>query len=314
MASEDPSPYAERKTSIDRRASKVRLEDFATLPADFSWFEPLRAMIPRILRGKDLDDLAAAVIRAREMGAPVIWMMGAHPVKCGLGGLICALLERRIVTRLAINGACAIHDVEVAMWGRTSEDVAEGLRSGTFGATEETARFFNGATARCLEEKCGLGEGLGKALRECGAPNQSVSLLATAHRLGVPVSVHVAIGTDVVHEHREADGAAIGFATMVDFRSLITAVTELRGGVVVNVGSAVIMPEVFLKALAVACNRGSDLGEFTTANFDMFTPYRPLTNVVERPRVVGGRGYNFIGHHEIVLPVFIASLLSRVRA
>jgi hypothetical protein len=310
----DNGPFARRKTSIERRASKVHLGDFASLPTDFSWFDSLRAMIPRILRGRDLADLTEAVARTRERGGPVIFMMGAHAVKCGLGQLVCALMERRVVTRLAVNGACAIHDVELAMWGKTSEDVGDGLKSGLFGATDETAQFFNAAAARCLRERTGLGACLGEALVDSKAPNQGVSLLATARRLGVPVTVHVAIGTDVVHQHEEADGAAIGYATMEDFRSFVSAISDLRGGVVINIGSAVIMPEVFLKALAVARNKGADLGEFTTANFDMFPLYRPMTNVVERPRLIGATGYSFLGNHEIILPVFVASLLSRIRA
>jgi hypothetical protein len=311
--SEGTGPYARRKGSIEQRASKVHLDGFAAFPNDFSWYEQLRSMIPKILRGKDLDDLSEAVVSARERGRPVILMMGAHLVKCGLGGLVCGLLQRKMVTRLAVNGACAIHDVEIAMWGETSEDVGEGLKSGMFGATEETARFFNAAAARCLEQDTGFGDGLGAALLAAKAPHQGVSILSTAQRLGLPVTVHVAIGTDVVHQHAEADGKAIGHATMKDFRSFSSAIMDLRGGVVINIGSAVIMPEVFLKGLAIARNAGVDLGEFTTANFDMIPLYRPITNVVERPRLVGARSYSFLGNHEIVLPVFVASVMSRTR-
>jgi deoxyhypusine synthase len=307
-----PKPFPERKESIDARTSKVHLGDFAQIPRDFSWFAELRKMIPNILRGRDLEELSQAIASAHRESKPVIWMMGAHVLKCGLGGLVCHLVREGIVTGLATNGAGAIHDLEIAMWGKTSEDVGEGLRTGMFGTTAETARLFNGAARTCLEAHTGLGKGLGQTLLDRKAPNQEVSVLATASRAGIPITVHVAIGTDVVHEHDDADGQAIGYASMEDFRTFTSMILDLRGGVVLNVGSAVIMPEVFLKALAIARNRGADLGAFTTANFDMFALYRALTNVVERPRLIGATTYNFIGNHEITLPVLIASVLSRI--
>ena len=309
---EDLKPFGGREESIGARKSKVHLGDFASLPRDFAWYGEMRRMIPNILRGKDLEDLSEAIASARRASKPVVLMMGAHVLKCGLGALICHLVRSKVVTGVATNGAGAIHDIEIAMWGKTSEDVGEGLKTGMFGATAETARLFNGTARTCLATKTGLGRGLGQALIEAKAPNREVSVLATAHAAGVPVTVHVAIGTDVVHEHDDADGAAIGYATMDDFRTFTSLIMSLDGGVVLNVGSAVIMPEVFLKALAVARNRGVDLGEFTTANFDMFALYRPLTNVVERPRLIGAKTYNFTGNHEIILPVLIASVLSRV--
>ena len=304
-------PFSERKESIAVRKSKVELADFAAMPNDFSWFVNMRKMIPRILRGRDLEALSESIVEARKQHRPVVFMMGAHVVKCGLGGLLCDLLRRRVITALAINGACAIHDIEIAMWGKTSEDVGDGLQSGMFGATEETAKLFNGAAGACLAEGIGLGRGLGRALVGASAPNRGVSLLATAYELDIPVTVHVAIGTDVVHEHAEADGRAIGYASMEDFRSFTSIIMRLGGGVVLNIGSAVILPEVFLKALAIARNRGSDLGKFTTANFDMLQLYRPITSVVERPRLLGATTYNFTGNHEILLPVFIASIMSK---
>ena len=301
-----------RKESIESRESKVSLKDFASTPADFSWYACLKTMIPRILRGRDLEDLSERIATARREERPLIVMMGAHVVKCGLGGLLGTLLRRGIITRVAINGACAIHDVEIAMWGKTSEDVGEGLKSGLFGETEETARFFAAATRVAFTDKIGLGKSLGQALRERSAPNSAASILATAAETGVPVTVHVALGTDVVHQHSEADGAAIGYSTMEDFRDFASAIAGLRGGVVLNLGSAVILPEVFLKALAMACNAGADLGQFTTANFDMIPLYRPTMDVVERPRLVGATTYNFTGNHEILLPVFFASIMSRL--
>jgi deoxyhypusine synthase len=269
-------------------------------------------MIPDILKGRDLEELSGAIAKARSEARPVVVMMGAHVVKCGLGPLLCRLVGRRIITALAMNGACAIHDVEIAMWGRTSEDVGEGLKTGLFGSTEETAAFFDSVTRTCLEMRLGLGTCLGRELLARKAPNADVSVLASAHQAGVPVTVHVAIGTDVVHQHPAADGQAIGYATMEDFRTFASIIRDLRGGVVLNVGSAVILPEVFLKALAMARNAGADLGGFTTANFDMFSLYRPVTNVVERPRLIGARTYNFCGSHEIILPVLFASLMFRL--
>ncbi|MFZ1948138.1 MAG: hypothetical protein WAW06_11380 [bacterium] len=301
-----------KRQSIASRKNKVHLEDFASLPADFSWYRSLAMMIPRVLRGRDLESLTDAITSARREGRPVVFMMGAHAVKCGLGGLLCELLRRGVVTRLAVNGACAIHDFEIAMWGKTSEDVVQGLKQGVFGTTEETARFFNTAARTCLRKKIGLGRSLGEALSRGRAPNSTVSLLATAHQLGLPLTVHVAIGTDVVHQDPKADGRAIGYGTMADFRSFVSGIVDLRGGVVVNIGSAVVMPEVFLKAVAITRSRGIDLGSFTTANFDMFPLYRPTTNVVERPRLLGARAYNFIGSHELTLPLLVASLMSQV--
>jgi hypothetical protein len=300
------------KTSIVRRRSKVHLADFARLPRDFRWYSELKQMIPRVLRGKDLEDLADAIASARRRGRPVIAMMGAHVVKCGLGGLVAELMRREVLTGIAMNGACAIHDVEIAMWGKTSEDVAEGLVTGLFGTARETAELFNAAAEACLAERKGLGAGLGELLLERRAPNEAVSLLATASRAGIKATVHVAIGTDVVHQHPEANGEAIGYASMADFRKFAAQIVALRGGVVLNLGSAVIMPEVFLKTLAMARNRGAHLGRFTTANFDMLQHYRPFVNVIERPRLVGATAYNFTGNHELVLPVLVASIMSRI--
>jgi hypothetical protein len=299
------------KRSIRDRASKVNVADFADVPDGFSWYQSLSKMIPRILRGKDLEDLSTRVVDARGRGRPVVLMMGAHVVKCGLGGLVCELMRRGMVTAIAVNGAFAIHDAEIAMWGRTSEDVEAGLQHGTFGMTAETVSLMNEAAALSLKRGIGLGKALGQRLKSAGPSRPQVSVIVSAHDLGIPVTVHVAIGTDVVHQHDDADGKAIGFGTMEDFRSFTAAIANLKGGVVLNIGSAVIMPEVFLKALARVRADGVDLGEFTTANFDMFPLYRPMTSVVNRPRLIGATTYSFLGHHEILLPVFVASLLSK---
>jgi hypothetical protein len=308
-----PAPGAGKKTSIHERQSKVDVSQFPRVPDDFSWYAGYEALLPRILKGNDLRALADGVAGARAEGKPVILMLGAHVVKCGMGPLLGSLIEKGAVTGIAMNGACAIHDIEIAMWGKTSEDVAANLEDGTFGMSGETAAFMNEAARRSLEEKTGLGEAVMAALAEAGPRHADASLLAACHRAGVGVTVHVAIGTDIVHEHPEADGRAIGHGTMYDFRRFSEWIASLDGGVVINIGSAVIMPEVFLKALAIARNKEAKLGEFITANFDMHSHYRPLTNVVRRPEAAGGTGYNFIGHHEILLPVLVAAITSKLR-
>jgi hypothetical protein len=302
----------DKKVSIHERRSKVDVSQFPKVPEDFSWYAEYENLLPRILKGNDFRALTDGVVSARAAGRPVILMLGAHVIKCGMGPLLGHLVTRGAVTGVAMNGACAIHDVEIAMWGKTSEDVASNIEAGTFGMSRETAEFMNGAARRSLDEKTGLGTAILAMLAEADPPHGEASLLAACHRAGVDVTCHVAIGTDIVHEHPEADGRAIGHGTMYDFRKFSDWMLGLDGGVVINVGSAVIMPEVFLKALAVARNKEAELGEFITANFDMLAQYRPLSNVVRRPEEVGGTGYNFIGHHEILLPILVAAITSKL--
>ncbi|MGD8627662.1 MAG: hypothetical protein PVH52_01140 [bacterium] len=313
MKGKDDKAGPVKKFSIANRKSKVTADDFASLPDDFSWFAKLERLIPPILKGNDLRELSRRIARARREGRPLILMMGAHVVKCGFGRIISDLIRQDIITGIGVNGAFAIHDVEIAMWGKTSEDVEEGLKQGEFGMAGETSAFFDSASARCLDGCTGLGEALGLELGERGAPNPEMSVLASAASAGIPLTVHVAIGTDIVHQHDGADGRAIGQGSLTDFRRFASLIAGLNGGVVLNIGSAVVLPEVFLKALAIARNRGEDLGEFTTANFDMYSHYRPLANLVKRPRALGGRTFEFLGHHELLLPVFLASVLARLR-
>jgi hypothetical protein len=308
-----PAEDGARKVSIHDRRSKVDVSQFPQLPEDFGWYEHYEKLLPRILKGNDLRDLTDAVVAARRAGKPVILMLGAHVVKCGMGPLLGLLAAEGAVTGVAMNGACAIHDIEIAMWGRTSEDVAAAMKKGDFGMSRETAEFMNAAAGRSLEEQTGLGASVVAMLTEAAPAHGDASLLAACGRAGVGVTIHVAIGTDIVHEHAEADGRAIGYGTMYDFRRFAGWILALDGGVVINIGSAVMMPEVFLKALAMAVNKGADLGGFVTANFDMLSHYRPLSNVVERPEAVGGKGYNFIGHHEILLPILVAAIASKLR-
>ncbi len=298
-----------KKISIEERKSKVGVDNFSQIPNDFSWFKNLELMIPNILAGKDLKELSRCVVDARRAKKHVVVMMGAHPVKCGLTRLINTAMAKGLITGLAINGACAIHDVEIALWGKTSEDVETSLVSGQFGVTEETASFFNKAVALSYQKRMGLGKATCEYLASLNPPYKSYSLLMGAHELGIKLTIHVAIGTDVVHQHPEADGEQIGYATMKDFRIFSELISQLDGGVVINIGSAVILPEVFLKAMAVARNRQANLGDFVTANFDMYQMYRPTKNLVERPRLLGARSFNFIGQHELLLPIFFASIL-----
>jgi hypothetical protein len=313
MAEKEPKQDARpRRVSMDVRKSRVGVEDFASVPDDFSWFAGLEKMIPRILAGRDIMELSSRVVRAVQENRPVILMMGAHVVKCGLGVLIAELIRRGVVSCIAMNGACAIHDVELALWGRTSEDVGEGLKTGEFGMTGETAGFFARAAKRCLDHDLGMGDALRAELADADPAHRERSVLWACSDAGIGLTVHIAVGTDVVHQHEEADGRAIGFGTMKDFRHFAERIAGLNGGVVLNLGSAVMMPEVFLKAVAMARSRGIDLGGFTAANFDMYSHYRPRVNIVERPRLIGGTTYSFLGHHEILIPVFVASILCRI--
>jgi hypothetical protein len=295
-----------KRYSIGKRASKVSLGQMAAVPRAGQTVGSFLDGLPDVLKARDLRALAAAIVRARSKKRAVILMMGAHPVKCGLSPVIIDLVDHGYVTAVATNGAGAIHDFELALWGQTSEDVADGLRDGSFGMARETADLFNGATIQGDAQDLGLGEALGLFLNEERAPHRRLSLLAACHRRRLPMTVHVAIGTDIVHQHPSFDGAACGRASHRDFRILAQAVTRLSGGVVLNVGSTVILPEVFLKALTVARNLGPRVHGFTTANFDMIQHYRPNANVVTRPVQGGGRGYSFTGHHEIMVPLLAA--------
>jgi deoxyhypusine synthase len=300
-----------RLISIKKRRSKVSLKDFAKVP------DPRKARLgefidslPRILAGNELRALVRDIARSRRNGKPVILMMGAHVIKVGLSPIVVDLVERRIITHVAMNSAAAIHDVETAMWGQTSEDVAAHILDGKFGMSKETGDFINKALVKAFgESNEGYGEALAKKLIALRAPHQSVSILAACYKRGVPVTVHAAIGTDIVHQQPTMDGAATGEMTFRDFKIFANSVKDLRnGGVVLNVGSAVVLPEVFLKALTVARNLGHRAQGFSTANFDMIRQYRPQQNVVERPTQRYGRGYNFTGHHEIMLPLLAAMI------
>jgi hypothetical protein len=253
--------------------------------------------------------LAGAIASARRRRRQVIAGLGAHVIKCGLSPLLIKLMEEGIVTAVAMNGAGAIHDFELAWGGSTSEDVGPALENGSFGMARETAEFINEAAAAGYREGKGFGESLGRLLAGAKLPNAGLSILAAGARTGVPVTVHVAIGTDITHMHPSASGAAIGETSLADFHLLTGLVERLEGGVYLNIGSAVVLPEVFLKALALARNRrGGKPRRFVTANLDFLSHYRPLQNVVYRPTSGGGKGYQIIGHHEINIPLLFTAV------
>jgi hypothetical protein len=296
-------PLAERK-------SKVALADFARpLPPGASLADFLGSL-PRILAGAALRELAAEMRRARERDRPLLWGLGAHVLKVGLSPLLIDLMERGFVTGLAMNGAGIVHDFELAVAGHTSEDVAESLGSGAFGMARETGEEINRAIGEGDRQGLGMGAALGRYLLRRRPPHLEVSLLAAASRLGVPATVHVAIGTDIIHMHPACDPAALGRTTHLDFRTFAALVARLGGGgVYLNVGSAVLLPEVFLKAVTLARNLGHELSDFATANLDFIQSYRPSTNVVQRPTRGSGRGYSLTGHHEILVPLLAAALI-----
>lgn len=298
--------------SIKGRKSKVSPKDFAKVIADpqGAGLREFIDSLPNILVSRDLRDLVDDIVRSRKKGKPVIVMMGAHVIKVGMSPILIDLITSGVITHVAMNSAAAIHDVETAMWGHTSEDVAVNLMDGSFGMSGETGDFINkGLTKAFLESSEGYGEALARKLVAARAPKGNYSILVSCLRKKIPVTVHAAIGTDIVHQQATMDGAATGELSFRDFKILANSVRELKGGgVVLNIGSAVILPEVFLKALTIARNLGFPAKGFTTANFDMIRHYRPTMNVVERPTQKHGKGYHFTGHHEIMVPLLAAMI------
>ncbi len=299
---------------LKRRHSKVRLSDFASVWKLGGSFNQFLRSLPDILAVKALREVVGAIVRAHRRGKPVILGMGAHPVKVGLNPIIVDLMERSVISAVAMNGAVIIHDFELALMGHTSEEVDAEIDSGRFGMAEETGRMLNEAIARGVKDGQGLGEAVGHYINRYKGlfPNRATSILATGARLGIPVTVHVALGTDIIHMHPSADGAAIGAGSLLDFRRLAAVVAGMEGGVYLNLGSAVIMPEVFLKTVALGRNLGHDLRNITTVNMDFLSHYRPTTNVVRRPTQKGGKGYTLIGHHEIMFPLLAAAVLEEL--
>ena len=297
---------------LKERASKVGIKDMAT-----PW-EPGLSMrdwlkrLPRILAAQEFREVLGLIRVAVSNQRVVLLGMGAHPIKVGLGPLIIQLMEQGVLSGIAMNGACIIHDSELAIAGHTSEDVASGLAHGSFGMAEDTAAFLNQAAREAAAKGWGLGRTVGALLVEGKFPYNDYSILARAHELDVPVTVHVAIGTDIIHCHPSMDGASVGESSYMDFRLFCSMVSRLEKGVFINLGSAVIIPEVFLKALSVVRNLGHQVKDFVSVNMDFIKQYRPLTNVVHRPTLEGGKGYNLVGHHEIMFPMLVAGVLEAV--
>lgn len=298
-----------RSYPLKGRSSKVKIEDFAEVWRPGASLGHWLKSLPNVLAANDFMRIAERMVRASVDGKTIILAMGAHVIKVGLNDIILDLLNRQIISAVAMNGAGIIHDAEVAMVGSTSEDVAAEIGEGRFGMAEETGRFLNEAIIRGARQGLGLGRSVGSMLVEEGFPYNRCSILARAHELDIPVTVHVAIGTDIIHFHPNVDGASIGKSSHLDFRIFARLVSQLQGGVFINLGSAVILPEVFLKALSLVRNLGHQVNDFTTVNMDFISHYRPLTNVVHRPTLGGGKGYNLVGHHEIMFPLLAAAVI-----
>jgi len=298
------------------RQSKVTVADFATPVIEDCSLNDYLASLPKILAVETLRDLATQMRRARDLHKPIIWGIGGHVIKTGLGPIMIDLMRRGFVTAIAANGSVLVHDAEIAMIGSTSEDVDATLGAGGFGGAEETGKLLNEAAREGVSEGMGLGEAVGRALLALKPKHQGASLLCAAYEARVPFTAHVTIGGDITHFHPSADGAALGATSHADFRLLAEMVRRMDGGgVYLNIGSAVTLPEVFLKCVTLVRNLGHTLNDITTANFDFIQSYRPLTNVVRRPTADGaGRGYAITGHHELTIPLLAAELICRTGA
>lgn len=303
-----------RTVPLTRRENKVSAEEFAKPPGKDRSFHAFLQSLPDILVARDFQRVVDAIATATTRKRAVVAMLGGHIVKTGLAPLLVSLMERGIITHLAMNGSAAIHDYEIARFGGTSEDVASGLKDGTFGMAEETGREMNEAFIRGSEREQGMGEALAAALEGAETVHPELSVLLNAWRNDIPVTVHAAIGAEIIHQHPSASGAAIGDTSHRDFRRLAHSLAALDdGGVVLNLGSAVIMPEVFLKALTIARNlhEGRPQG-FVTCDLDMTRQYRPRMNVVQRPTLHSGKGYEITGHHELMVPLLVWAVLDRL--
>ena len=306
---------AVRTVPVAVRENKVSARDFAQPPGDDRSFRAFLHALPDVLVARDFRAVVSAIASAARRQRGVVVMLGGHVVKTGLAPVLIELMRRRIVTHVAMNGSAAIHDYEVARFGATSEDVAAGLKDGTFGMADETGREMNEAFVAGMRDGVGMGECLGRALdAHASLANPELSLLLAARRLGIPISVHAALGAEIIHQHPAANGAAIGDTSHRDFRRLAHSVVSLDdGGVVLNLGSAVIMPEVFLKALTIARNLGDGKPQhFTSVDLDMQRHYRPRMNVVQRPTLHSGKGYEITGHHEIMVPLLVWAVVDQL--
>lgn len=304
-----------RTYPLRTRHSKVNMKDGATPWRRGGSFQKFLQTLPAILAGESFKAVVTAIITARKRGKPVILGMGAHPTKVGLNPILVDLMRKEVITALAVNGAVMIHDFELAYQGHTSEEVEAEIDSGRFGMAEDTGRILNEAMVNGWQKGLGLGEAVGRyiASHPKQFPHRRSSLFAAGVELGLPVTVHVAIGTDIIHMHPSANGEAIGGGSLLDFRKLTAVVSKMEGGVYINLGSAVFLPEVFLKTVTLGRNLGRALKSITTVNMDFLPHYRPLTNVVKRPTQKGGKGYSLIGHHELMVPLLAAAVLEGLK-
>jgi hypothetical protein len=308
----EPLNFADIKTyRLAERPSKVTVKEFAGAVDENDSLRRFLNNLPDLLAVKSLREIARQIRRARELNKPIVWGIGGHVVKTGLAPVLIDLMNRGFVTAIAANGSVLVHDAEIALVGFTSEDVDQSLAAGDFGAALETGEILNRAAQNAVENSIGLGEAMGRELSGKKLENENVSLLYQAYKNKIPITAHLAIGADIGHFHPSANGAALGAATHTDFRLFCSIARELNGGgVYLNLGSAVILPEIFLKAVTVVKNLGFPLADFTTANFDFIQSYRPNTNVVRRPTEAGaGRGFSITGHHEIMIPLLAAQIL-----
>jgi deoxyhypusine synthase len=307
--------FTKTKTCASQRVTfKVSRSDFARAPKVKANFRDFYKSLPDILKGRDLRSIVEAVTKARKRNKPVIFMCGAHVIKCGLSPVVIELIKRGIITCLSFNGAGIIHDFEIASQGETSEDVASSLRRGRFGMNRRTAQFLNQAILEGVGKGLGIGQAVGEAMIGHRLPFRNLSIIYQAIKLKVPVTVHIAVGTDIIHQHPNFNAGLTAEGSLRDFRTLVEIVSRLnQGGVLLNFGSAVILPEVFLKALNLARNLSFTVKNFTTANFDMIYHYRPAENIVRRPVLTGGKGYYIVGHHEIMLPLLAQAIIERYR-
>jgi len=304
-----------RTYPLRTRHSKVKMADGASPWRRGGSFQKFLETLPDILAGQTFKAVVAAIVEARKKKKPVILGMGAHPTKVGLNPILVDLMRKDVITAVAMNGAVVIHDFELAYQGHTSEEVEAEIDSGRFGMAEDTGRILNEAIVKGWEKGLGLGESVGRYITSDlkRFPHRRSSLLAAGVQLGIPVTVHVAIGTDIIHMHPSANGEAIGGASLLDFRKLAAVVSQIEDGVYINLGSAVFLPEVFLKTVTLGRNLGRALKRITTVNMDFLSHYRPLTNVVKRPTQKGGKGYNLIGHHELMVPLLAAAVLEGLK-
>ncbi|MCX8031507.1 MAG: hypothetical protein N3A59_08035 [Thermodesulfovibrionales bacterium] len=298
--------------SIKERQNKAKTIKFSKDYQKGSTFKDFLHILPDFLAASDIKKVVKAIIQAFKDKRPVILGMGAHPIKVGLSPLIISLMKKGIITAIATNGACIIHDFEISYIGETSEDVLKELTTGKFGMARETGQYLNFAIKEGIINGKGIGESIGEFIIRSDFPFKDYSIFASGHKLSIPMTVHVAIGTDIIHMHPEANGASIGEGTLRDFRTFTSIVADLEGGVYINLGSAVIMPEVFLKALTIVRNLGHKVEEFTTVNMDFIQHYRPRENVLRRPTIGKGQNFALTGHHEIMFPLLAAMILEEL--